>query len=73
MPEKTKKCLGRVKEKVANHGNKQKKKIKEKGRKRSKCLVFSKVKEFSCNALFRIFHRLLSCGASIDVVDHNND
>ncbi|EEF37342.1 uncharacterized protein LOC8264753 [Ricinus communis] len=69
VPERTKKCIGRVKEKVANHG----KKIKEKGgRRRNKCLVFRKVKEFSCNALFRIFHRLLSCGASVDVVDHND-
>ncbi|XP_050213290.1 uncharacterized protein LOC126664783 [Mercurialis annua] len=69
VPEKTKKCLGRVKEKVANHG---KRKRKEKGRKMNKCLVLRKMKEFSCNALFRIFNRLLSCGASVDVVDHNN-
>lgn len=68
VPEKTKKCIGRVKEKVANHG---KKKKDQKGRKR-KCLVFRKVKEFSCSALFRIFHRLLSCGASVDVVDQKD-
>ncbi|KDP35559.1 hypothetical protein JCGZ_08997 [Jatropha curcas] len=64
VPEKTKKCFGRVKEKVTNHG----KKRKEKGKKR-KCLVFRKVKEFSCGALFRIFHKLLSCGASVDVAN----
>ncbi|KAJ9185174.1 hypothetical protein P3X46_004834 [Hevea brasiliensis] len=67
VPQKTKKCLGRVKEKVANHG----KKKQEEGRIR-KCLVFRKVKEFSCGALFRIFHRLLSCGASVDVVDQKD-
>ncbi|KAJ8754089.1 hypothetical protein K2173_001987 [Erythroxylum novogranatense] len=67
VPERTKKCLGKVKEKVTNHG----KKRKEKGRKR-KCLVLRKVKEISCSALFRIFHRLLSCAASVDVVDQND-
>ncbi|KAJ9180778.1 hypothetical protein P3X46_008986 [Hevea brasiliensis] len=71
VPERTKKCFGRVKEKVAkaNHGKNKKK--DQKGRRR-KCLVFRKVKEFSCGALFRIFHRLLSCGASIDVVDQKD-
>lgn len=65
VPEKTKKCFGRVKEKVACQG---KKKKEQKGRKR-KCLVLRKMKEISCSALFRIFHRLLSCSASVDVVD----
>ncbi|XP_065854184.1 uncharacterized protein [Euphorbia lathyris] len=65
MPEKTKKCFGRVKEKVANHGKNRK---NEKGRRRRKCLVLRKMKEFSC----RIFYRLLSCGASVDVVDGIN-
>ena len=70
MPEKTKKCLGRVKEKVTNHGKKRIDQIKG-GRKR-KCLVFRKVKEVSCSALFRIFHRLLSCTATVDVVDQKD-
>ncbi|KAH7512998.1 hypothetical protein FEM48_Zijuj12G0149800 [Ziziphus jujuba var. spinosa] len=66
MPEKTKKCFGRVKEKMS-HGTK--KGGKSKGRKRSKCLVLRKVKELSCAALLRIFQRFLSCTASVDVVD----
>ncbi|KAJ8899907.1 hypothetical protein K2173_019611 [Erythroxylum novogranatense] len=53
VSERTKKCVGRVKEKVANHGRKR----KEKGRRR-KCLVFRKVKEISRCALFRFFYRL---------------
>lgn len=70
VPEKTQKCFGRVKEKVASssssHGG---------GRKRvrkRKCLVWRKMKEISCAALFRIFHRFLSCAASVDVVDGND-
>ncbi|XP_004497433.1 uncharacterized protein [Cicer arietinum] len=58
VPEKTQKCFGRVKDKVKrrNEGS------------RRKCLILRKMKEVSCNALFRIFHRFLSCGASVDVV-----
>ncbi|KAF8397576.1 hypothetical protein HHK36_016496 [Tetracentron sinense] len=63
VPEKTKKCLGRVKERV---GYRRKKKVHGGGK---KCLVMRKVKEISCSALFSIFHRLLSCTASVDVVD----
>ncbi|KAI4300184.1 hypothetical protein L6164_033590 [Bauhinia variegata] len=66
MPEKTQKCFGRVKERVT-HG----KKRKAQGRKR-KCLVWRKVKEISCSALFRIFQRFLSCAASVDVVDEKD-
>lgn len=74
MPEKTQKCFGRVKEKIVinNDERKNKKKKKKKG-KRSKCLVLRKVKEFSTAALFKIFQRLLSCSASIDVVNHDRD
>ncbi|GAU34684.1 hypothetical protein TSUD_29250 [Trifolium subterraneum] len=53
VPEKTQKCFGRVKEKVAHGGTRR--------RKKNKCLILS-------NTLFRIFHRFLSCGASVDVV-----
>ncbi|XP_027353344.1 uncharacterized protein LOC113863819 [Abrus precatorius] len=66
VPEKTQKCFGRVKmknERVAR-GNKTK---AEPGK--TKCLVWSKAKEVSCSALFRIFRRVLSCSASVDVVD----
>ncbi|KAM3688994.1 hypothetical protein ACB098_09G012800 [Castanea mollissima] len=63
MPEKTQKCFGRVKERMIPG-----RKRKIRGVKR-KCLVLRKVKEFSCVAFFRIFHRFLSCSASVDVVD----
>ncbi|KAI4349243.1 hypothetical protein L6164_009857 [Bauhinia variegata] len=66
MPEKTQKCFGRVKEKVA-HG----KKRETQGRK-SKCLVWKKVNEISCSALFSIFQRCLSCAATVDVVDEKD-
>lgn len=38
-------------------------------RTRRPCQVLRKVKDMSLGALFRIFHRLLSCSASVDVVD----
>ncbi|KAJ7977051.1 Protein unc-80 like [Quillaja saponaria] len=63
VPEKTQKCFGRVKEKVAN-GKKKKPQVRKR-----KCLVWKKAKEISCSALFRIFHKFLSCAASVDVVD----
>ncbi|KAK9290935.1 hypothetical protein L1049_009115 [Liquidambar formosana] len=66
VPEKTKRCLGRVREKVAQGGR------KRKGHRapERKCQVIRKVKEISCAALFTIFNRLLSCTATVDVVDH---
>ncbi|XP_059428730.1 uncharacterized protein LOC132162515 [Corylus avellana] len=66
VPEKTQKCFGRVKEIMA--GSKRK---PTRGLKR-KCLVLRKVKELSCAALLRIFHRFLSCAASVDVVDEKD-
>ena len=71
VPEKTQKCFGRVKEKVArgHSGKNKKKRIRPQGGRRSKCLVWSKMKEISCAALFRIFQKFLSCAASVDVVD----
>ncbi|XP_061366672.1 uncharacterized protein LOC133309841 [Gastrolobium bilobum] len=62
VPKNAQKCFGRVKMKVKEpeaHAKKNK----------TKCLVWRKAKEISCSALFRIFHRLLSCSASVDVVD----
>lgn len=78
VDEKTAMCFGRSKEKKAvaatsdndnnnNNGKRKKKKKKEKKdhhRRKRKCL-----RKISCAALFRIFHRLLSCTASVDVVD----
>jgi hypothetical protein len=73
VPEKTQKCFGRVKEKMVINNDERKNKRKKKNGKRSKCLVLRKVKEFSSAALFKIFQRLLSCSASIDVVNHDRD
>ncbi|GKV30101.1 hypothetical protein SLEP1_g38959 [Rubroshorea leprosula] len=58
VPEKTQKCFGRVKEKVAETGK----------RKRRRGKGLRKRKESSCSVLFRFFHRLLTCSASVDVV-----
>ncbi|CAJ2656649.1 hypothetical protein L195_g021147 [Trifolium pratense] len=63
VPEKTQKCFGRVKEKVDHGGSRRRKK-----KKKNKCLILKKMKEISCDTLFRIFHRFLSCGTSVDVV-----
>ncbi|RYR25537.1 hypothetical protein Ahy_B02g059336 isoform A [Arachis hypogaea] len=58
VPQKTKRCFRRVKERVTrgNHGR------------RNKCLVWRRLKQISCAALFRIFKKLLSSAASVDVV-----
>ncbi|KAF7826787.1 uncharacterized protein G2W53_017951 [Senna tora] len=60
LPEKTHKCFGRVKEKKPPPPRKR------------KCLVWRSVREISCSTLFRIFHRFLSCAASVDVVDEKD-
>lgn len=75
MPEKTMKCFGKVKEKMGHGGRRRKKKKKQKSSQRRvrvvikrKCLVWGKVKV----VLFRVFNRLLSCYASVDVLDQRN-
>ncbi|XWS66976.1 hypothetical protein CRYUN_Cryun05aG0246700 [Craigia yunnanensis] len=65
VPEKTVKCFWRVKEKVGAHG---KRRSSKKRLTRRKCLAWKKVKV----VLFRFFNRLLSCSASVDVVDQRN-
>ncbi|CAJ1896148.1 unnamed protein product [Sphenostylis stenocarpa] len=62
--EKPHKCFGMKKKKKEKHDNSTK---PETGKR--KCLVWSKAKEISCSALSRIFRRVLSCSASVDVVD----
>ncbi|GKV05743.1 hypothetical protein SLEP1_g17716 [Rubroshorea leprosula] len=59
VPEKTQKCFGRVKGKVTDQGKK----------KQWRGMGLRRTKESSCSALFRFFHRLLTCSASVDVVD----
>lgn len=59
VQEKTQKCFSKVKMKKKQGNN-----TEPEGRK-TKCLLWSKTKEISC----RIFRRVLSCSASVDVVD----
>ncbi|CAA3014497.1 Hypothetical predicted protein [Olea europaea subsp. europaea] len=70
VPERTKKCFGRVKERVSGRGKKRKVRPRRRRRNRRR-LVVRKVKELSCAALCAIFRRLQSCTATVDVVDHN--
>ncbi|XP_022748257.1 uncharacterized protein LOC111297921 [Durio zibethinus] len=66
VPEKTVKCFGRVKGKVGAQG---KRKISGQNRRVTrKFLVRRKMKV----VLFRFFNRLLSCSATVDVVDQRN-
>ncbi|XP_014511555.2 uncharacterized protein LOC106770254 [Vigna radiata var. radiata] len=64
VPERTQKCFGKVKERVKGRSH-------HKGNgfvRRRKCLVWRKMREISRAALFMIFRRFLSCGATVDVV-----
>ncbi|KAA3464742.1 Sulfate transporter 1.2 [Gossypium australe] len=61
--EKTVKCFGRVKEKIGGDG-----KRKKSLRIRRRCLVWRKIKI----VLFRFFNRLLSCSATVHVVEQRN-
>nr|XP_043611199.1 uncharacterized protein LOC122582828 [Erigeron canadensis] len=79
LNERTKKCIGRVKEKASSsvHGKQRKSSSSENSegrndqrRRRKKCTaVMNKAKEASYAALASIFRRLLSCTTKIDVVD----
>lgn len=71
VPQKTKKCIGKVREKMANGGKKKGKS----GRRRRRVRRFSAVKgvkKFCCAALCGVFRKLLSCTATVDVVDHQS-
>ncbi|XP_039069067.1 uncharacterized protein LOC120215443 [Hibiscus syriacus] len=62
VPQKTVKCFGKVKDKMRGRKkNSQRRRLLS----RRKCLVWRKVKV----VLFRFFNRLLSCSASVDVLD----
>ncbi|XP_059669791.1 uncharacterized protein LOC132315047 [Cornus florida] len=68
VPERTKKCLGRVKERVSRERRR-----KGNGARGSRrCVVVRRVRELSCAALCVIFRRMLSCTATVDVVDHRD-
>ncbi|MCL7027386.1 hypothetical protein MKW94_020277 [Papaver nudicaule] len=72
VPEKTKRCLGKVKDKVVLHKNKGAAGAgvningggRRSVRRRRKCTIMRKVKK----SLVSLFHKLLSCSTSVDVV-----
>ncbi|OWM82354.1 uncharacterized protein LOC116207055 [Punica granatum] len=70
VPERTR-CFGKL------SGEKKKKKGKKgEGGERDRkwrCIELKRMKEASWKALYRIFNRLLSCSASVDVADHYKD
>ena len=61
VPEKTRKCLGRVRERVVLYRRERKS--------RGSDAVARRAKEVSCAALSAVFRRLLSCTIKVDVVD----
>ncbi|XP_058100110.1 uncharacterized protein LOC131244620 [Magnolia sinica] len=65
----TRKCIGRVKERVVPRTTKRKGGGRKRKRRRKRCVVLRKVRELTCAALVTIFQRLLSCTTSVDVVD----
>ncbi|KAL3536344.1 hypothetical protein ACH5RR_004805 [Cinchona calisaya] len=70
VPEKTKKCLGRVKERVSNARSTRKYLPRTRLRRRkisTRFIAVKRVKDFSCEAVRSIFQRLLSCTATVDV------
>ena len=67
VPEKTRKCLGRVRERVVLY--RREKKSRGGGGGERRCVVVSRANEVSCAALSAVFRRLLSCTTKVDVVD----
>ncbi|XP_073010920.1 uncharacterized protein [Typha latifolia] len=67
VPEKTIRCLGRVKGKAADFRF-----IRWRNKKKdnnNKCAILRKFREASCFAINSIVHRLLSCTAVVEVAD----
>ncbi|KAK6942902.1 hypothetical protein RJ641_028279 [Dillenia turbinata] len=78
VPVRTGKCLGRVKERVAYRGSSSSSKKRKRSRRgsgggivvgRRSFVVIRKLKEFTCAAFFTLFQKLLSCTATVDVID----
>ncbi|XP_058215546.1 uncharacterized protein LOC131326706 [Rhododendron vialii] len=69
VPERTKKCLARAKERVARAGRRGNGRVHQK---RRMAVAGRRVKDVWCAALCAIFHRLLTCTASVDVVEHSD-
>ncbi|URE38905.1 hypothetical protein MUK42_06382 [Musa troglodytarum] len=75
VPERTQRCLGRVRETAAVFPFRQRKndgaagmKTERKKRKKKARVTVRKLREVSCSTLYFIFHRLLSCTARVEVV-----
>ncbi|KAL6967429.1 hypothetical protein U1Q18_033238 [Sarracenia purpurea var. burkii] len=68
VPEKTRKCLGRVKERMVLRTKNGKPPRRGGGGARKCGKVIKGAKEMSCAALSSIFRRLLSCTTQVDVV-----
>ncbi|XP_006339051.1 uncharacterized protein [Solanum tuberosum] len=68
VPQKTKKCLGKVRERVANG----KGKIGWRRRRVRSFTAVRRVKKICCAALCGVFRKLLACTATVDVVDHES-
>lgn len=64
VAEKTTRCLGKVKEKVAEVAM-----LRRRRKKRNRRSGVKILKETSCSAIYVVFQRLLLCTASVDVVD----
>ncbi|KAL8480470.1 hypothetical protein ACS0TY_026594 [Phlomoides rotata] len=70
VPERTIKCFGKVRERVAA-GRKETAEslMRRRRRRRRRCVMARRVKEFPRAALRTIFRRLLSCTTTVDVAD----
>ncbi|KAK4801036.1 hypothetical protein SAY86_021523 [Trapa natans] len=68
-PQKTR-CFGHFGENKKKKKKRRRREIKGKKDDDMRCMELKRVKEVSWKALFRIFHRLLSCSATVDVTDH---
>ncbi|KAM7502001.1 hypothetical protein LguiB_000905 [Lonicera macranthoides] len=68
MPERTKKCFGRVRERVVVRRKKRELPASGGSGRRKKCVMIRKAKEVYCAAMASIFRRLLSCTTKVDVV-----
>ncbi|KAJ3685659.1 hypothetical protein LUZ61_014823 [Rhynchospora tenuis] len=84
VPEKTMKCFGSFRDKVASFPFLQQsdenldcrssksvssEKVKKRKKKKKGSVTAKNVREATCNMVWLIFHRLLTCAASVDVVD----
>ncbi|KAL3531865.1 hypothetical protein ACH5RR_005386 [Cinchona calisaya] len=73
VPERTKKCFGRVRERITIGRTRRKFRCRRRRtRTRTRFVIVKRMKQFSCEALRSLFQKLLSCTATVDVVEHSN-